>query len=177
MGARIHGRESDTGFHVTTPDAPTVQAFLAQMRERRLPICRGRMHQPRLGPRSGGRHRFDAAAVTNITHEHIDWHQTRDAYVAARSGSFGERSTPHHPKQAPKVAVLNADDLGGYLGPPRAACALQALTEESAQSDVAVHVQSYGWPIQPLKSNSSGRRCPAFMRRMCSVCRTPPILC
>ncbi|MDE0204789.1 MAG: Mur ligase family protein, partial [Candidatus Tectomicrobia bacterium] len=32
VGARIAGVEQETGLHVTTPDAPTVQAFLAQMR-------------------------------------------------------------------------------------------------------------------------------------------------
>ena len=33
VGARIRGQESDTGLHVTTPDAPDVQRFLAQMRD------------------------------------------------------------------------------------------------------------------------------------------------
>ena len=33
VGARVRGVESDTGLHVTTPDAPDVQRFLAEMVE------------------------------------------------------------------------------------------------------------------------------------------------
>jgi len=31
---------------------------------------------------------FDVACVTNITHEHIDWHGSREAYIAAKALLF-----------------------------------------------------------------------------------------
>ena len=84
VGARIRGVESDTGFHVTTPDAPDVQRFLAQMRDSGcthaiLETTSHGLAQARVASVD-----YDIAAVTNITHEHLDEHGTRDAYVAAK---------------------------------------------------------------------------------------------
>ncbi|MBI3157328.1 MAG: UDP-N-acetylmuramoyl-L-alanine--D-glutamate ligase [Burkholderiales bacterium] len=42
----------------------------------------------------------DAAAVLNLTQDHLDWHGTMDAYVAAKGRIFGARGT----------MVLNRDD-------------------------------------------------------------------
>jgi UDP-N-acetylmuramoylalanine--D-glutamate ligase len=42
----------------------------------------------------------DAAAVLNITEDHLDWHGSMDAYAAAKARIFGERA----------VMVINRDD-------------------------------------------------------------------
>jgi UDP-N-acetylmuramoyl-L-alanyl-D-glutamate--2,6-diaminopimelate ligase len=83
---------------------------------------------------------FDLAAVTNITHEHLDEHGTRDAYVAAKAKLF--RMLYHAPIKPgiPRCAVLNADDSGSYA-------ALQAvLAEEAAQASTPVTTRTYGLP-------------------------------
>jgi UDP-N-acetylmuramoyl-L-alanyl-D-glutamate--2,6-diaminopimelate ligase len=46
---------------------------------------------------------FDVAAVTNVTSDHMDWHKTRENYLAAKRRLF-ELLTPQG------TAVLNADD-------------------------------------------------------------------
>ncbi|HLG72779.1 MAG TPA: UDP-N-acetylmuramoyl-L-alanyl-D-glutamate--2,6-diaminopimelate ligase [Chloroflexota bacterium] len=46
---------------------------------------------------------FDVAAVTNVTSDHMDWHKTRENYLAAKRRLF-EQLKPAG------VAVLNADD-------------------------------------------------------------------
>ena len=46
---------------------------------------------------------FDTAAVTNVTSDHMDWHKTRENYLAAKRRLF-EQLKPSG------VAVLNADD-------------------------------------------------------------------
>jgi UDP-N-acetylmuramoyl-L-alanyl-D-glutamate--2,6-diaminopimelate ligase len=46
---------------------------------------------------------FDVAAVTNVTSDHMDWHKTREAYLAAKRRLF-EQLRPTG------VAVLNVDD-------------------------------------------------------------------
>ena len=91
VGARIRGQESDTGLHVTTPDAPDVQRFLAQMRDAgcQYAVVESTSHglnQDRVFAVD-----FDIAAVTNITHEHLDEHGTRAAYVAAKAKLFRAR--------------------------------------------------------------------------------------
>ena len=121
VGARIRGEEQETGLHVTTPDAPQVQAFLAQMRNAGCThaVVESTSHglvQQRIAAVD-----FDVAAVTNITHEHLDYHGTRDAYVAAKARLFQMLfESPAKPmvgfdgQNIPRAAVLNADDAGSY---------------------------------------------------------------
>jgi UDP-N-acetylmuramoyl-L-alanyl-D-glutamate--2,6-diaminopimelate ligase len=140
VGARIQGRESDTGLHVTTPDAPEVQQFLAQMVEAgcRYAVIESTSHglaQARVAAVD-----FDVAAVTNITHEHLDFHGTRDAYVAAKALLFRSLyALPPKPGR-PRCAVLNADDAGSY------GALLAVLSEEASMHDYYVPVRSYGIP-------------------------------
>jgi UDP-N-acetylmuramoyl-L-alanyl-D-glutamate--2,6-diaminopimelate ligase len=138
VGARIRGQESDTGLHVTTPDAPQVQRFLADMRSNncRYAIVESTshgLHQQRVAAVA-----FDVAVVTNITHEHLDYHGTRDAYVAAKGLLFRALLEPTSKEGVERCAVLNADDAGSYG-------ALQAvLQDEAAKTGRTVHVRAYG---------------------------------
>ena len=138
VAARIAGAEIDTGFHVTTPDAPDVQRFLAQMRDGgcRYAVVESTSHglnQARVAAVD-----FDIAGVTNITHEHLDEHGSREAYVAAKAllfrALYGSPSKPG----IPRCAVLNADDDGSFD-------ALQtALAEEASNHGFTVPVRTYG---------------------------------
>jgi UDP-N-acetylmuramoyl-L-alanyl-D-glutamate--2,6-diaminopimelate ligase len=161
VGARIGGQEQDTGFHVTTPDAPDVQRYLAAMRDAgcRYAVVESTshgLHQARVAAVD-----FDVAAVTNITHEHLDYHGTRDAYVAAKALLFRALfQTPAKPG-IPRVAVLNADDAGSV------AALRAALDDERSRSAVAVDVKSYGlgsrgnapdvWADEPVYAPDSTR--------------------
>ncbi len=138
VGARIRGAEIDTGFHVTTPDAPDVQRFLAQMRDAGCTYAVVESTSHGLNQGRVAAVDFDVAGVTNITHEHLDEHGTREAYVAAKALLFRALfATPPKPN-LPRCAVLNADDEGSYA-------ALQtALAEEAAQHEQVVTVRSYG---------------------------------
>ncbi|MBC7316599.1 MAG: UDP-N-acetylmuramyl-tripeptide synthetase, partial [Chloroflexi bacterium] len=53
---------------------------------------------------------YDVAVVTNITHEHLDYHGTYEAYRAAKGMLFQALSRSLRKPGMPKVAVLNADD-------------------------------------------------------------------
>jgi UDP-N-acetylmuramoyl-L-alanyl-D-glutamate--2,6-diaminopimelate ligase len=51
------------------------------------------------------------AVVTNITHEHLDYHGSFEAYRAAKARLFSALSeTPTKPQGNPRLAVLNRDD-------------------------------------------------------------------
>ncbi len=74
VNAVIGDEVLDTGFHVTTPDAPDVQRYLARMVEAGLShvVLETTSH-------GWAQHRvdaceFDVGVVTNITHEHLDQH-------------------------------------------------------------------------------------------------------
>ncbi|MGE5141654.1 MAG: UDP-N-acetylmuramoyl-L-alanyl-D-glutamate--2,6-diaminopimelate ligase [Rudaea sp.] len=110
VAAHIGGREIDTGFHTTTPDAPEIQGYLAQM------VTAGTEYAVIESTSHGlEQHRldavdFDVAVVTNITHEHLDYHGTWENYRDAKALLFRALSTTSRKPLTPKAAVLNADD-------------------------------------------------------------------
>lgn len=110
VNARIGDESYDTGLHTTTPDAPDVQAYLARM------VAAGSEYAVLEATSHGlAQHRvtacdFDVAVVTNITHEHLDFHGSHKAYVAAKAMLFESLSRSQRKPGVPKVAVLNADD-------------------------------------------------------------------
>ncbi len=118
VGARIRGEEQETGLHVTTPDAPQVQQFLAQMRDAGCTYAIVESTSHGLAQQRVAAVDFDVAAVTNITHEHLDYHGTRENYVAAKARLFQmlfeSPAKPFVGQDIPRAAVLNADDAGSY---------------------------------------------------------------
>ena len=111
VGAIIGGLELDTGFHVTTPDSPALQEYLAQMADAGLTHCVLEVTSHGLAQQRVAGCDFDMAAVTNITHEHLDYHGTFEAYRAVKAGLFaGLGSAPAKPFFPARLAVLNADD-------------------------------------------------------------------
>jgi UDP-N-acetylmuramoyl-L-alanyl-D-glutamate--2,6-diaminopimelate ligase len=117
VNAVIGDQELDTGFHVTTPDALSVQAYLAQM------AAIGATHVVLEATSHGlAQHRvdaceFDLGVITNITHEHLDYHGSYQAYRSAKAKllTFLAESQPKS-FPTPRCAVLNYDDASyAYL--------------------------------------------------------------
>lgn len=138
VAARIRGEARETGLHVTTPDAPEVQQYLAQMRDAgcQYAIVESTSHglaQSRVAAVD-----FDVAAVTNITHEHLDFHGTREAYVQAKARLFRALYTRQDKPGIARCAVLNGDDMGSF------GALSAALDEEMAQHGFAVPRRVYG---------------------------------
>jgi len=108
-GAQIGDRSLDTGLHVTTPDAPDVQRYLAEMRDAGVQAVVLESTSHGLDQRRVDACDFDAAVITNVTHEHLDYHGSWEAYMAAKARLF-RLLTAAPAKSWPKVAVLNRDD-------------------------------------------------------------------
>ncbi|MGD0003001.1 MAG: UDP-N-acetylmuramoyl-L-alanyl-D-glutamate--2,6-diaminopimelate ligase [Anaerolineaceae bacterium] len=111
ISAVIGDEVLDTGYHVTTPEAPDVQRYLARM------VDSGLTHVVLESTSHGlAQHRvtaceFDIGVVTNITHEHLDYHGTYEAYRAAKGRLFtGLEETRPKKHGNPRLAVLNRDD-------------------------------------------------------------------
>ncbi|NMB68779.1 MAG: UDP-N-acetylmuramoyl-L-alanyl-D-glutamate--2,6-diaminopimelate ligase [Chloroflexi bacterium] len=111
VNAVIGDEVVDTGFHVTTPEAPDVQRYLRQM------VDAGLTHVV-LETTSHGlvQHRvtgceYDIAVVTNVTHEHLDYHGTYEQYLAAKGRLFEMLAeTAEKPGGNIRLGVLNRDD-------------------------------------------------------------------
>ncbi len=110
VNAVIGDETYDTGLHTTTPDALDVQRYLARM------VAAGSEYAVLEATSHGlAQHRvaacdFDAAVVTNVTHEHLDYHGSYEQYRSDKARLFRSLTTSHRKAGAPKVAVLNADD-------------------------------------------------------------------
>ena len=100
VSAKIGDEEMDTGFHVTTPDPWPLQKLLKKIYDRgyKYVVLETTSH-------GWDQHRllginFKIGVVTNITHEHLDYHQTFARYVQAKSKLLKKS----------EYAILNEDD-------------------------------------------------------------------
>lgn len=111
VNAIIGDEVLDTGFHVTTPEAQDVQNYLSQMAIAGLThvILEATSHGLAQGRVSACD--FDIGVVTNITHEHLDYHGSYEAYRQAKGRLFTSLlATPTKCSGNPRVAVINRDD-------------------------------------------------------------------
>ncbi len=119
----------DTGFHVTTPEAPDVQRYLDMMRSAGITHVVLEVTSHGLAQERVAACDFDIGVVTNITHEHLDFHGNYENYRAAKARLF-QYLAHKTPKKAPisSLAVLNYDDQ----------------SYEYLKNQVQVPVMSYG---------------------------------
>ena len=94
--------------HNTTPDVVDLQKFLYRMKEAGCDYAVMEVSSHALALRRVAGVEFDAAALTNITEDHLDFHHTMEAYRDAKSLLFEGLSQAG--KKPGKTAVLNADD-------------------------------------------------------------------
>ncbi|MFP4055290.1 MAG: UDP-N-acetylmuramoyl-L-alanyl-D-glutamate--2,6-diaminopimelate ligase [Candidatus Brocadiia bacterium] len=88
----------------TTPEAPQLQAFFADMVERHIGHAVMEVSSHALDQERARGVRFDVGVLTNLApHEHLDYHGTFEAYRDAKAGLFEALA-------AQATAVLNADD-------------------------------------------------------------------
>lgn len=107
VGARIGNKLLDTGFHVTSPEPFLLQKFLKKLRAQKvrylvLEATSHGLDQFRLYPV-----RAKTAVLTNITHEHLDYHKTFSAYQAAKLKLFKHAENAVMNKDLPEFVELN----------------------------------------------------------------------
>ena len=98
--AKIGEAEYDTGFHVTTPDASLVPRYLKMAVDRGqeyfvLETTSHRLDQNQLFGTD-----FRVGVITNITHEHLDYHKTIEEYARTKMKLIRKA----------KVGIMNEDD-------------------------------------------------------------------
>lgn len=97
----------------TTPDAPTIQAWLARMRDAGITHVAMEVSSHALDQHRVAGLRFHTAVYTNLSHDHLDYHGSMEAYFQAKSRLFRWPDL--------KVAVVNQDDSWGRRLAPKAA--------------------------------------------------------
>lgn len=111
VNAVIGDEDMDTGFHVTTPESPDIQRYLAKMLEAGLTHVVLETTSHGLVQKRVAEVDYDLAAVTNVTHEHLDYHKTYKGYLQAKGMLFEALAQGgDERKGVKKLAVLNKDD-------------------------------------------------------------------
>jgi UDP-N-acetylmuramoyl-L-alanyl-D-glutamate--2,6-diaminopimelate ligase len=111
VNAVIGDHTLDTGLHVTTPDTLDTQKYLSQMVDVGMTHCVLEATSHGIAQRRIAACDFDLAVVTNITHEHLDYHGSYEAYRGAKAELFTMLGQGREKEGGPqKTAVLNIED-------------------------------------------------------------------
>ena len=111
VNAVIGDEVIDTGFHVTTPESPEVQRYLNRMTSAGISHVILETTSHGLAQNRIAACEFDIGIVTNITHEHLDYHGSYEEYWKAKAKLFKGLSETHNkPIGNVRIAVLNRDD-------------------------------------------------------------------
>lgn len=99
VSAKIADTEYETGFHVTNPEPIPLHGFLQKMvldecEYAVIEVTSHGLDQERVYGIN-----FDMAVLTNITHEHLDYHKTFENYAKAKAKLFN----------VSKLAILNSE--------------------------------------------------------------------
>ncbi|MFQ5692625.1 MAG: UDP-N-acetylmuramoyl-L-alanyl-D-glutamate--2,6-diaminopimelate ligase [Nitrospinota bacterium] len=89
----------------TTPEAPDLQAILREMADAGVDHCLMEVSSHGLSLKRVEGIRFEAAVFSNLTQDHLDFHETIDAYFEAKRSLF-----TRHPVGR---AIVNVDDPYG----------------------------------------------------------------
>lgn len=136
VAAHIGGKTYDTGFHVTNPASLPLQRFL------RKAVVSGKKGQENYLVLEVTSHGIDqnrvwgipfaVAGITNVTHEHLDYHKTYEKYVATKTKLL----------RWAKIAVVNKDD-GSYPLVKRYLRGKNAITYGKTNADVTPKTLSF----------------------------------
>lgn len=101
--------------HQTTPEALTVQRKLAEMRDNGLEYAVVESSSHGLSAKTNrlGNVLFDAGIMTNVTHEHLEFHGTHEQYKSDKANLFRALDGHDHVKRGrtiPSFGVANEED-------------------------------------------------------------------
>jgi UDP-N-acetylmuramoyl-L-alanyl-D-glutamate--2,6-diaminopimelate ligase len=153
--------------HQTTPEAPTVQAALESMREYGMDYAVLEASSHGLSPRTNrlGEVAFDVAVMTNVTHEHLEFHGSWDQYRTDKANLFRFLDRVSHEKslrsaslvagngrqsiRIPSFGVANADDPSS---------AYFSASMERRTYTFSVHGTDADLMVKSIESEGTGNR-------------------
>lgn len=137
----------------TTPDPLTLHRLLAEMAGAGITHCAMEASSHGLDQRRLEGVRLAAAAFTNFSQDHLDYHSDMNAYFAAKAGLF-DRLLPEE-----GVAVINMDDPRGpdLLAIAKARGHGTLTVGRDPDADLRILAQRFGEAGQSLRLSHDGR--------------------
>jgi len=109
VDVHIAGAAETTTERMTTPEAPEIQRLLRKMADAGCDFAIVESTSHGLALHRLDHVEYDVAVFTNVTGDHLDFHETFEAYREAKGRLFA--ALDHSiGKGVPKVAVVNVDD-------------------------------------------------------------------
>lgn len=105
----------------TTPDVIELQSTLAEMVKSGMEYVIMEVSSHALALKRVAGCEFDVGIFTNMTQDHLDFHQTFENYIDAKAELFRSLNKPASTKLG-KTAVINFDDNAGAIMAQNAAC-------------------------------------------------------
>ncbi len=161
--AVIAAKSYDTGFHVTTPSAWWVQKYLREA------VDHGDTHVVlEVTSHALDQHRvfgvkFTVGVLTNVTHEHLDWHGTFEKYLATKLKLL----------QMARIVVLNKDDAESYAASQPLLLGKNILTY-GIRRDAMVTPETFSFKT-PLPGEFNRYNCLAAIAAAKVLCIDDPI--
>lgn len=100
IGAQIGDKSYETGLHTTTPSSFSLQRYIKKAVSAGCDYLVLEITSHALDQNRSSGVNFKIGVLTNITHEHLDYHGTYEKYVAAKSRLFKKS----------EFSILNRDD-------------------------------------------------------------------
>ncbi len=143
----------------TTPEAPSLQALLADLRRQGATAVAMEVSSHALVQHRVDAVHFGAAVFTNLSHDHLDYHHTMEEYFDAKARLF-------EPGRA-AAAVVNADDPWGRRllhrltaegpGDRLTRPVVPFSTDDADQLEIGGSGSSFRWHGLPVRLRLGGR--------------------
>ncbi|MDR2864037.1 MAG: UDP-N-acetylmuramoyl-L-alanyl-D-glutamate--2,6-diaminopimelate ligase [Spirochaetaceae bacterium] len=176
----VDGTEQWNSEHQTTPEAAVINKYLARMVENGMEYAIIEASSHGLSPLTNrlGDIDFDIAVMTNVTHEHLEFHGTWEQYRHDKANLFRSLDRAGHDKliqnsliQLPSFGVVNADDpSAAYFIQASAKKVFSYSTQGKAADMSADHIISRGdgneYEIHCGKNGESAAFCAGENKRL-----------
>ena len=119
IGIQIPGQPMRSAGRQTTPESLDTQRLLAEMRDAAADVVILETSSHGLETHRVEGCSFDIGLITNITHEHLDFHGSLAAYQRAKARLF-DRVAASQAFGGKGIAIVNQDDPGARTAIPKA---------------------------------------------------------
>ena len=121
--------------HMTTVSAPLLQKRLAEFKKQNVEWIVLEVTSHALAQHRTFGVPIEIAVMTNVTHEHLDYHRTFERYLAAKTKLF---------RLASRVGIINADDSSA------------ATFRQAVKQSVSYGLKSGDWRAQDINLSAHG---------------------